>query len=89
MIRHAFDPVVDAVIEATQYEPPYGMPTELERYCKTVVSMALNIDQVRMVNSGTEVRSAVRLARIYWRDKINVCWLLSQRFLNPGGGGNL
>jgi len=73
ILGHAFEPVVDAVIEATKKGTSYGMPTELEtEIAKLVVSMAPNIDQVRMVNSGTEAcMSAVRLARGYTgRDKI-------------------
>ena len=73
ILGHAFDPVVDAVIEATKKGTSYGMPTALEtQIAKLVVSMAPNIDQVRMVNSGTEAcMSAVRLARGFTgRDKI-------------------
>ncbi len=73
ILGHAFDPVVDAVIEATKKGTSYGMPTALEtEIAKLVVSMAPNIDQVRMVNSGTEAcMSAVRLARGFTgRDKI-------------------
>ncbi|KQC34194.1 glutamate-1-semialdehyde aminotransferase [Nonlabens sp. YIK11] len=73
ILGHAFEPVVDAVIEATKKGTSYGMPTELEtQIAKLVVSMAPNVDQVRMVNSGTEAcMSAVRLARGFTgRDKI-------------------
>ncbi|BAO55665.1 glutamate-1-semialdehyde 2,1-aminomutase [Nonlabens marinus] len=73
ILGHAFEPVVEAVIEATKKGTSYGMPTELEtEIAKLVVSMAPNVDQVRMVNSGTEAcMSAVRLARGFTgRDKI-------------------
>lgn len=73
ILGHAFDPVVEAVVEATKKGTSYGMPTAIEtEIAKLVVSMAPNIDQVRMVNSGTEAcMSAVRLARGFTgRDKI-------------------
>lgn len=73
ILGHAFDPVVEAVVEATKKGTSYGMPTAIEtEIAKLVVSMASNIDQVRMVNSGTEAcMSAVRLARGFTgRDKI-------------------
>jgi glutamate-1-semialdehyde 2,1-aminomutase len=73
ILGHAFEPVVNAVIEATKKGTSYGMPTQIEtEIAKLVVSMAPNIDQVRMVNSGTEAcMSAVRLARGFTgRDKI-------------------
>ncbi len=73
ILGHAFEPVVDAVVKATKNGTSYGMPTALEtQIAKLVVSMAPNVDQVRMVNSGTEAcMSAVRLARGYTgKDKI-------------------
>ncbi|AZQ43822.1 glutamate-1-semialdehyde 2,1-aminomutase [Nonlabens ponticola] len=73
ILGHAFEPVVEAVVKATKNGTSYGMPTEIEtQIAKLVVSMAPNIDQVRMVNSGTEAcMSAVRLARGFTgRDKI-------------------
>jgi glutamate-1-semialdehyde 2,1-aminomutase len=73
ILGHAFQPVVDAVVEATQKGTSYGMPTAIEtEIAKLAISMAPNVDQIRMVNSGTEAcMSAVRLARGYTgRDKI-------------------
>ena len=48
------------------YEP-YGAPTELEiKMAELIISMAPNVDLIRMVSSGTEAcMSAVRLARGY------------------------
>ncbi|GAL01015.1 glutamate-1-semialdehyde aminotransferase [Nonlabens ulvanivorans] len=73
ILGHAFDPVVDAVKAAADKGTSYGMPTELEtKIAELAVSMAPNVDQIRMVNSGTEAcMSAVRLARGFTgRDKI-------------------
>jgi len=73
ILGHAFEPVVDAVIKATKKGTSYGMPTELETHlAKLAISMCPNMDQIRMVNSGTEAcMSAVRLARGFTgRDKI-------------------
>ncbi len=73
ILGHAFPPVVDAVIEAARKGTSYGMPTELEtQIAELATSMCPNIDQIRMVNSGTEAcMSAVRLARGFTgRDKI-------------------
>lgn len=73
ILGHAFEPVVEAVINATKKGTSYGMPTAIEtEIAKLAVSMVPNADQIRMVNSGTEAcMSAVRLARGYTgRDKI-------------------
>ncbi|MGB5983226.1 MAG: glutamate-1-semialdehyde 2,1-aminomutase [Nonlabens sp.] len=73
ILGHAFQPVVEAVIKAAEKGTSYGMPTELEtKLAKLAVSMCPGIDQIRMVNSGTEAcMSAVRLARGFTgRDKI-------------------
>ncbi len=73
ILGHAFEPVVTAVQEAASKGTSYGMPTALEtEIAKLAVSMAPHIDQIRMVNSGTEAcMSAVRLARGFTgRDKI-------------------
>ncbi|QJP33048.1 glutamate-1-semialdehyde-2,1-aminomutase [Nonlabens sp. Ci31] len=73
ILGHAFEPVVEAVINATKKGTSYGMPTAIEtEIAKLAISMAPNVDQIRMVNSGTEAcMSAVRLARGYTgRDKI-------------------
>lgn len=73
LFGHAFQPVLDAVIERTKKGTSFGMPTALEtELAELVVSMVPNIDKVRFVNSGTEAcMSAIRLARGYTgRDKI-------------------
>ncbi|MBF6640486.1 glutamate-1-semialdehyde 2,1-aminomutase [Flavobacterium sp. J49] len=73
ILGHAFQPVVDAVIEKTQKGTSFGMPTELEtKIAQLAISMVPNIDKIRFVNSGTEAcMSAIRLARGYTkRDKI-------------------
>ncbi len=73
ILGHAFQPVVDAIIEKAKKGTSFGMPTELEtRIAELAVSMVPNIDKIRFVNSGTEAcMSAIRLARGYSnRDKI-------------------
>ncbi len=64
---HAFGPVLDAVKARVDRGTSYGMPTELEtQLAELALSMLPNMDQIRMVNSGTEAcMSAVRLARGY------------------------
>ncbi|RRO25618.1 glutamate-1-semialdehyde 2,1-aminomutase [Flavobacteriaceae bacterium 14752] len=65
ILGHAFEPVVEALIEATKKGTSYGIPTELEtKIAKLAIDMVPNIDKIRFVNSGTEAcMSAVRLAR--------------------------
>ena len=65
LLGHAFEPVVNAVIEKTKQGTSFGMPTEIEtKIAELAVSMVPNIDKIRFVNSGTEAcMSAVRLAR--------------------------
>ncbi len=73
LLGHAFEPVVNAVIEKTKLGTSFGMPTEIEtKIAELAVSMVPNIDKIRFVNSGTEAcMSAVRLARGFTkRDKI-------------------
>ena len=73
VLGHAFEPVVNAVIEKAKLGTSFGMPTELEtEIAKLAVSMVPNIDKIRFVNSGTEAcMSAIRLARGFTkRDKI-------------------
>jgi len=73
ILGHAFDPVVNAVIERAKLGTSFGMPTALEtEIAELAVSMVPNIDKIRFVNSGTEAcMSAIRLARGYTkRDKI-------------------
>ena len=73
ILGHAFQPVVDAIIDKAKKGTSFGMPTELEtKIAELAVSMVPNIDKIRFVNSGTEAcMSAVRLARGFTkRDKI-------------------
>ncbi len=73
ILGHAFDPVVNAVVERARKGTSFGTPTQLETtIAELAVSMVPNIDKIRMVNSGTEATmSAVRLARGFKnRDKI-------------------
>lgn len=73
ILGHAFEPVIDAVVEKAQKGTSFGIPTEIEtEIAKLAVSMVPNIDKIRFVNSGTEAcMSAVRLARGFTkRDKI-------------------
>lgn len=70
---HAFEPVVNAVIEKAKKGTSFGMPTALEtEIAQLAIAMVPNIDKIRFVNSGTEAcMSAVRLARGFTgRDKI-------------------
>ena len=73
ILGHAYEPVVNAVVEKAKKGTSFGMPTELEtEIAKLAISMVPNIDKIRFVNSGTEAcMSAIRLARGYTkRDKI-------------------
>src|SRR5699024_2232405 len=73
ILGHAYQPVIEAVIERAKKGTSFGMPTQIEtEIAELVVGMVPNIDKVRFVNSGTEAcMSAVRLARGYTKkDKI-------------------
>ena len=73
ILGHAHQPVIDAIIEKTKKGTSFGTPTEIEtQIAKLSTTMVPNIDQIRMVNSGTEAcMSAVRLARGFTgKDKI-------------------
>ncbi|WP_338731259.1 glutamate-1-semialdehyde 2,1-aminomutase [Mangrovimonas cancribranchiae] len=73
ILGHAYQPVVDAVIEATKKGTSFGTPTEIEtKIAELAVNMVPNVDKIRFVNSGTEAcMSAVRLARGFTgKDKI-------------------
>jgi len=73
ILGHAFEPVVNAVVEKAKNGTSFGMPTTIEtEIAELAVSMVPNIDKIRFVNSGTEAcMSAVRLARGYTgKDKI-------------------
>lgn len=64
---HNHPAIREAVIKAAENGLSFGAPTELEiQMAETVCSMIPSMDQVRMVNSGTEATmSAIRLARGY------------------------
>lgn len=73
ILGHAYEPVVNAVIERAKKGTSFGTPTALEtEIAALAVSMVPNIDKIRFVNSGTEAcMSAIRLARGYTgREKI-------------------
>ncbi|RIA10603.1 glutamate-1-semialdehyde 2,1-aminomutase [Flavobacteriaceae bacterium MAR_2010_72] len=73
ILGHAYQPVVDAVIERAKLGTSFGMPTEIEtKIAELAIAMVPNIDKIRFVNSGTEAcMSAVRLARGFTgKDKI-------------------
>jgi len=73
ILGHAYEPVINAVIDKAKKGTSFGMPTEIETdLARLAVSMVPNIDKIRFVNSGTEAcMSAVRLARGFTgKDKI-------------------
>lgn len=73
ILGHAYEPVVNAVIDRARKGTSFGAPTALEtEIAKIAVSMVPNIDKIRFVNSGTEAcMSAIRLARGFTgREKI-------------------
>src|SRR5690606_30267928 len=73
ILGHAYEPVVNAVIEKAKQGTSFGMPTEIETHiAQLATDMVPNIDKIRFVNSGTEAcMSAVRLARGFTKkDKI-------------------
>lgn len=65
ILGHAYEPVVNAVIEKAKSGTSFGAPTEIEtKIAALAVEMVPGIDKIRFVNSGTEAcMSAVRLAR--------------------------
>ena len=73
ILGHAHPPVIDAVKRAAEKGTSFGTPTELEtQIAELICEMVPYIDQIRMVNSGTEAcMSAIRLARGFTgREKI-------------------
>ena len=73
ILGHAYEGVVDAVVDKARKGTSFGIPTEIEtELARLAVSMVPNIDKIRFVNSGTEAcMSAVRLARGFTgKDKI-------------------
>lgn len=65
ILGHAYEPVINAVIDKARLGTSFGIPTEIETdLAQLAVSMVPNIDKIRFVNSGTEAcMSAIRLAR--------------------------
>lgn len=73
ILGHTHPQVLEAVKSQAEKGFSFGTPTELEtEIAKFIVENVPNIDQIRMVSSGTEAcMSAVRLARGFTgRDKI-------------------
>src|SRR3569623_3354525 len=55
ILGHAYEPVVKAIQEKAMQSTSFGAPTDLEiEMAELIVSMAPNVDMVRMVSSGTE-----------------------------------
>lgn len=65
ILGHAHPDVIRAVTEAASGGTSYGAPTEAEvDLAEAVIDAVASMEQVRMVNSGTEATlSAIRLAR--------------------------
>ena len=73
ILGHAHPSVLKAIIKAAKLGTSYGAPCQAETDLANFIIQAVpSIDQVRLVNSGTEaVMSAIRLARAYTkRDNI-------------------
>lgn len=73
ILGHTHPEVLEALKEQAEKSFSFGTPTELEtEIAKLITENVPNIDQIRMVSSGTEAcMSAIRLARGYTkRDKI-------------------
>jgi len=73
ILGHAYEPVINAVIEKAKLGTSFGMPTAIEtELAALAVKMVPGIDKIRFVNSGTEAcMSAIRLARGFTgKDKI-------------------
>ena len=73
ILGHTHPEVLEALKLQAEKGFSFGIPTELEtEIAKLIVENVPNIDQIRMVSSGTEAcMSAIRLARGYTgRDKI-------------------
>ncbi len=73
ILGHAHPNVLKAIIKAAKKGTSYGAPCQAEtELARLIVQAVPSIDQVRLVNSGTEaVMSAIRVARAYTkRDSI-------------------
>jgi len=70
---HAHPKITEAIYEAAKKGAGFGAPTEAEtELCQTITKLIPHMDQLRLVNSGTEATmSAIRLARGFTgKDKI-------------------
>ncbi|MCP4634500.1 MAG: glutamate-1-semialdehyde 2,1-aminomutase, partial [candidate division Zixibacteria bacterium] len=65
ILGHAHPEVIKAIKDTAKNGTSYGAPTELEiRLAEAIVNRVKSVEQVRLVNSGTEATmTAVRLAR--------------------------
>lgn len=73
ILGHTHPEVLEAITEQLKNGFSFGTPTELEtEIAKLIIDSVQGIDQIRMVNSGTEAcMSAIRLARGFTsKDKI-------------------
>lgn len=73
ILGHAYPAVIEAIQKATTLGLGYGAPTPIEvEMAECIISLMPSIEQIRMVNSGTEAtQTAIRLARGYTkRNKI-------------------
>lgn len=73
ILGHAFEPVEQAVRDALPHSFSFGAPTRKEvEMAELIIDMVPSVEQVRMVNSGTEATmAAIRVARGFTgRDKI-------------------
>ena len=80
ILGHCHPAVVNAVVNQAAIGMSYGAPTELEtKLAKKIISHMPSIQQIRLVNSGTEATmTAIRLARGYTQKskiiKFNGCY---------------
>ena len=72
LLGHAHPEVIDAATRAAEHGTSYGAPTVAEVDLAAAIIDRMPVEQVRLVNSGTEATmSVLRLARgITGRDKI-------------------
>lgn len=96
ILGHACPAVIEAAQNAAEKGLSFGAPTELETLlCEEIVKLTPSVEQVRLVNSGTEATmSAIRLARGFTqRDlivKFEGCYHgHSDGLLVKGGSGQL
>ncbi len=64
---HAYDPIVEAVIEQLKKGSAYTMATEIEvEYAKLLTQRVASVDKIRFTNSGTEaVMAMMKAARAF------------------------